>query len=188
MGAREDIIDSFKYELRKTPFDKLKVSTICDGAAVSRNCFYSHFRDKESIVEQLFDDHVVASVRSLNSNFGVDDLYRMAPILHERIYQGIYAEREYYYSLIHGIFGRNDVFLKVATRSLFELNQELFSRFQDSPTPWYNEYSAYFFASSQAMLIQKWVNDHFAVSPRSLSMLYQDLTSAYWENMYSKQK
>ena len=188
MGAREDIVASFKYELQETPFDKITVAAICEGAGVSRKSFYTYFSDKVAIVEHLFDEHVVAPLRTLNASFDVEDLYAMMPIQQERIYQGIYREREYYYNLVHAIFGRDDVFLKVATRSLFDFNKQLFSRYRDFPSEWASEYTSYFFASSQAMLMQKWVYDGFAVSPHELAQLYNGLTAHYWEGMYEGRK
>lgn len=44
-GAKEEIIDVFCTQLKKTPMDKITVTDIIEKSGVSRNTFYYHFED-----------------------------------------------------------------------------------------------------------------------------------------------
>lgn len=41
------------------------------------------------------------------------------------------------------------------------------------------DYVAYFFASSQAMLMQKWISDRMDIGPDVLAEIYNDLTMPF---------
>lgn len=49
------IIEVFLSELEKKPFDKIKVSTICQILQINRSTFYSHFEDTYDILKILSD-------------------------------------------------------------------------------------------------------------------------------------
>ena len=44
------------------------------------------------------------------------------------------------------------------------------------------DYVAYFFASSQAMLMQKWIFDGMPLTPEELGTLYKQMAGYYWES------
>ena len=48
---------------------------------------------------------------------------------------------------------------------------------------WHTDYIADFFASSQAMLMQKWVADGMRVSPKELADLYGSVTGTFWRSI-----
>ena len=53
---------------------------------------------------------------------------------------------------------------------------------------WKLDYTAYYFASSQAMLMQKWISDKMVISPEEITSLYQDITMPFWDRVIKFQK
>ena len=51
------IVNAFIKLVNQGSFEKLTVQEILDEALVSRNTFYSHYRDKYDIAEQLFEKY-----------------------------------------------------------------------------------------------------------------------------------
>ena len=43
---------------------------------------------------------------------------------------------------------------------------------------------SYFFAASQAMLVQKWIFDGFPLEPKELAALYKKMLNEYWLNQF----
>ena len=93
------------------------------------------------------------------------------------------AEGEFFKNLIGPIFGQDDTFLRIATQAIYQLNMELIPKTTTLEDDWHTDYIAYFFASSQAMLMQKWVADGMRVSPKELADLYGSVTGTFWRSI-----
>lgn len=182
--SAEDVIEvAFKELLKEIPYTKLTVTEICQAANVSRRAFYDNFQDKEDIVERLFDKHVMEPMRAFHRVLSFEESLMIKDSNVLRMYESIYRESEYYSNLIRPIRGHDDTFLRVATWAIYRFNMEHIPRLRKPSTEWKLDYTAYFFASSQAMLIQKWVSDGFKVSPCQLTELYQAITLPFWERV-----
>ena len=179
MGAKEAIIRSFRAVLADRPYLKITVTEICRQAHLSRKTFYDNFRDKEEIVEAIFEDGIVKPIRTMNEMLTTEQAKSMASFYMENIYVKILDDREYYQRLVRSIKGVDDTFLRIVTHSLERLNQEILSELTDIDDL-EKEYIAYFFASSQAMLLQKWIFDGMPLTPKELGALYGKMTGPYW--------
>lgn len=51
-SAKNKLILSFRTLVRIKEFEKLTVAEICEHANVSRKTFYTHFKDKNDMIEQ----------------------------------------------------------------------------------------------------------------------------------------
>ena len=49
---------SFRELILKTPFDKITIKMITDGAGVIRPTFYKHFQDKYGILEYILQKEI----------------------------------------------------------------------------------------------------------------------------------
>lgn len=183
MDAVDAIETSFKELLKEKPYAKISVSELCERAGVSRKTFYVRFRDKEAIVEDLFDRHVIAPLRSLNTVLSKDRARLFDRLFYEKMYEAIYEEREYYIALIGPMRGVDDTFIRVLTNAIYDFNMDLIPRISVIGGTWQADYVAYFFASSQAMLMQKWISDKMAVSPQDLAELYGKMTASFWQSL-----
>ena len=82
--------------------------------------------------------------------------------------------------------GSDDTFIRVATKAIFDFNMELLSSRATAKDAQKMDYVAYFFAASQAMLIQKWIYDGFVYTPEELAALYDEMTQSYWLSTFDR--
>ncbi len=176
----EAIEASFKELLKTVPYAKITISKICAVAGVSRKSFYGCFRDKEAIIEELFKRHVIEPIHNVNQIFlHYYDSLELELILNKNLYQAIAAEKEYYCNLVAQMHGGENVFFRVVTRCIYELNLDLIPEAVDG---WQRDYIAYFYAASQATFIQKWLEEKMPVPPDELGVLYNKMTSHFWQS------
>ena len=179
MDVVEQVEEAFKGLLLGKPYSKITVSEICRTAGVTRKAFYSVFHDKEAVVEALFDKHVVKRLRDLHRLFDLQDRLILNDTFVKRMYEALYAEKEYYLNLVGPLRGHDDTFLRVVTNSIYKFNMESTSILDVIQPEYKRDYVAYFFASSQAMLMQKWISDRMVISPDELADIYNDLTMPF---------
>lgn len=70
-NTKKLLVDSFRNQLLNTPFDKITIKMITDGAGVIRTTFYSYFRDKYEIFEYILDEELFSVLYALIEN-GLD--------------------------------------------------------------------------------------------------------------------
>lgn len=70
-NTKKLLVDSFKEQLLNTPFDKITIKMIAEGAGVIRTTFYSYFRDKYELFEYILDEELFAVLYALIEN-GLD--------------------------------------------------------------------------------------------------------------------
>ena len=58
--TKRALAESFKSLMRKMPFNKISVESICEGAGTSRRNFYRHFLDKYELLTWVYyEDFVI---------------------------------------------------------------------------------------------------------------------------------
>lgn len=185
MDIRTKIEQSFKDLVCASGYQKVTVSDICDSAHVSRKTFYEYFHNKEDVVRSYFDRTTIESLRFMHENLAYlsnEDLLRTQC---QHLYYSIERDKEFYTRLIgEGLDDTGGVFVRSVTSAIMDLNAEVFSRWVEGDSKsWQAEYAAYFFASSQAMLVKKWIQEGMTVSPSDLGELYIRMTSNFWLSM-----
>lgn len=186
MDAKACIIASFKRLLESTPYAKITVADVCRDAHLSRKSFYAHFTDKEAIVREEFDAHVIKPLENFNELFSLKEAGNLSSLIQEKIYANVAQERAYYENLIRPMRGSDDTFIRVATNGIYDFNMKMFAVLGTRVPALEADYAAYFFAASQAMLIQKWVSDGMPLSPKELAQLYLKMTRSFWDGYHSK--
>lgn len=179
-GAREAIERSFRELVIAMPYAKITVTEICRKAHLSRKTFYDNFQDKEEILEAIFEDDVSNPIYTMNELLSLDQSRGMMDVYMENVYTPIFEDREFYERLVRPMKGVDDTFIRVVTHSLERLNKDIMGRISDI-SALELDYVAYFFASSQAMLMQKWIFDGMPFTPRELGDLYKSMAGAYWQ-------
>ena len=182
MNTCDAVEAAFKAILKDKPYRKITVSEMCAAAGVSRKAFYEKFDDKETVVEWLFDKHVMKPMRDFHRVVSLKDAGILKDTNTLRMYQGLYAEREYYINLIGPMRGQDDTFIRVVTNAIYDFNMQHIPRLATPSREWKLDYTAYYFASSQAMLMQKWISDKMVISPEEITSLYQDITRLLQHN------
>lgn len=176
----EAIERSFRELLQDKRYKSVSVTDICERACVSRKTFYANFRDKEDVVAYIFKRDVMQPLRHINAVFTPEEAHSMTTIIQTKIYRPIYDDGEYYRNLVVSMKGHDDTFLRVVTNAIYEFDREVLSQIGYSGGDLMADYIAYFYASSQAMIMQKWICDGFALSVDELAHLYQSMTLDFW--------
>lgn len=177
---------AFRALVQEKPYRSISVSDICERARLSRKSFYANFHTKEDIVSRIFIDDSVKPLRDINKLFSQSQGKELYRLIYEKIYEKPYEDREFYQALIGPMKGSDDTFIRVATEAIYDFNMDLLSSHSTTMDPRKMDYVAYFFASSQAMLMQKWIYDGFIYTPEELASLYDEMTQSYWLSNYGK--
>ncbi len=182
-----DVVRAVEQSFRELLYDKryksITVKDICERACVSRKTFYANFHDKEDIVAYIFKRDVIQPLHHINAVFTVDEAKSMTPTIQTKIYQPIFDDREYYRNLVVSMKGHDDTFIRVATNAIYEFDREVLERIDFKGDEQHADYISYFYASSQAMLMQKWIYDNFVLSVEELSRLYTSMTLEFWKTV-----
>lgn len=174
------IEQSLRSLVLEKPYNKITVSDICERAYLSRKSLYAYFDNKESILASIIYKDVIEPLQTINDLFTVEQAYEMNPMIYEKMYEQIFQDSDFYSALVRPMKGSDDTFIKILTRAIYDLDIQLLSRLGFTGGSRKADYVAYFFASSQAMLVQKWISDGLPYTPQQLSDLYRELTGDFW--------
>lgn len=177
------IEDSFRGLLRDKRYRSVTVKDICEQAHISRKTFYANFRDKEDIVSYIFKRDVIQPLRHINSVFTREEAEDMTLTIQRKIYQPIYDDGQYYRDLVVSMKGHDDTFIRVATTAIYDFDREVLEDIDFKGDEQHADYISYFYASSQAMLMQKWIYDGFVLTVDELSRLHMSMTLEFWKTV-----
>lgn len=181
MGDAKSAVEaSLKELVEEKPYVSITVSDICENAHVSRKSFYNIFENKDDVLSSIFKQDVTEPLESLNAVLTQEQAYGMSMLFYEKVYERIYDSASFYINLIRPMKGRDDTFIRIATHAIYDLNISILTSHEWMEDRMKAEYVAYFFASSQAMLMQKWVSDGMPYTPHELATLYEEMTRQFW--------
>lgn len=179
-GAHAAIEETFKRMVCEMPYDKITVSAICEKAGVTRKVFYARYTDKDAIIDTIFRRDVIKPLGDLNKLVSHERAGSLGNLMFEMLYDALYADREFYEALVRPVTGRSGVFVRVVIDAIYDFNLDLLPKLTGRGVTWETDYVAFFFASSQAMLMRKWLADRCAVPPHDLADLYRRMTMSFW--------
>lgn len=161
-NIKEEIISVFIEEVKKRKNIDISVKEICLLAHISRPTFYKHFKDKYEIIEAITNAELIEPVfNAINS--GIKNI----KLLTETFYMNFYKNKDFYKVIIK-TEGQNSFFDTVIYQ-LTENNKKLYENVMDYETI---NYVSYKFATSQAMLLKKWINEGMVVPPERMANYY----------------
>ncbi len=182
--SRKAIERAFRELALEKPYRSITVSDICDRAHLSRKSFYVNYQNKEDIIAQIFFNDAVKPLRDINELFSRSQNRDMYQVIYQKIYDRLYEDQAFYQSLVAPMKGKDDTFIRIATDAIYDFNKNLLLNMSRREDVRKVDYISYFFASSQAMLIQKWICDGFPYTPEELAGLYDEMTQAFWLSSY----
>lgn len=160
-----DVVDaiekSFKELVAIKPFRSVTVKDICEGAYISRRTFYANFVDKRAVIAYLFRRDAVDSMRRVLELLSADEAMGIAPVILERFYGGIYENRDFYTNLVKPMCGVDSTFELVVARALRKVIEEYVAKQRPSIDSRQLYIGAYYHASAQAILLEKWIHDNY---------------------------
>lgn len=183
-GGNVDVKNLVEASLRKMlqthSYEQITVSMICEDSDIARKTFYSHFENKDAVVRGIFERDVIKPLRDTRSILPSDFRRKNAILLMRKLYDAILEDADFYYALVGPLKGKDDVFLRVATEAVYRFASSISlgsSQYQSAQEA---DYVAYYFASSQAMLLQKWISERYPVDAEVLASWYEKLAIGYW--------
>ncbi len=99
MKTKELLADSFRELVLTTPFSKISIKMITDGAHVIRPTFYNYFQDKYEVIEFLFHQDIGNKVEVMIDNDMEQEAIKLMFLCFEK-----YKE---YYRRLFEITGQN---------------------------------------------------------------------------------
>lgn len=158
------------------PFSKITIADICAKAHISRKTFYSYFVDKNDLLARtIYDDalHLIDDLRALLPTKN----YKSAPkLLIETLHQSIYEQKDFFEKLI--AHGEHYVLLSTLSTEISKMNRRILAS-SDLPAI-EREYMAYFYASAHSMLILKWIQDKWRITPKQMTDYFYKWALQFW--------
>lgn len=96
--TKKALADSLKNLMERTDFSKINVADICNGCGMNRKSFYYHFKDKDDLVNWIFDVEFFAVMSIDRTN----DSWELLEVLCNYFYEN----RRFYCSALQ-ISGQN---------------------------------------------------------------------------------
>jgi len=172
--TKRALASTMKELMREMPFEKIKVTDICERCDMNRKSFYYHFRDKYDLVNWIFDNEFIAVVSRKNLDTGYDFLSFLC--------QHLYDNSDFYRKALK-IQGQNsfsehfrEMFLPIQT----EYMRQLFGK-EDI-----DEFYINFFSDAFVSAIERWILDKNCVEPDSFVALLQSCVTQSAEKVHDR--
>lgn len=180
MTAYQAIQQSLKELVSQKPFHKITVDDICRHCYISRSTFYKHFSSKFEVGREILKNDTIEAIQTLlqflHSNSPEQDVW-----IHQCFFQCFYDERDFYKSLLQN--QDQDWFTQWFIEECEAITQKYTEEFRQTMPPTLYEYTCYYIASSQAMLLKKWLLEDCPLSPEELASAFYEWTSSYWRRL-----
>lgn len=92
--TKRNFATALKEMAEKTPLSKITIGALCDYANLNRKTFYYHFKDKEDLINWIFDREFLLIVKKLVSEVSVVNLNDR--LLFEQLANYFYTELKFY--------------------------------------------------------------------------------------------
>ena len=188
MCAVDQIIQSYRAIVKEQPYSKITVYQICDRAGVSRKTFYVNFHNKDDILARIIHDEVIDPLTKVADVYlSMSDekkLLEVLPVSSDmHIYRAFLKDKEFYSRLVAAADSVDSPLVDAITKELYQLNDYVFKAIGYEPPAWQRDYMNYFFSSSAALIIQRWIRGGYQETPEQMAQLFNDSGALYWKNL-----
>ena len=168
---------SLKKLAVKTPFEKITIKQITDGAGVIRVTFYNHFQDKYDLLEWIVATEILDPVRILFTN----KMFREAIVL---IFSNMRKDREFYMHVV-AMQGQNS-FAEIVESAIRGLLLSLLGENRTKKNfahKWMEpEYLARYYAQAMTYVVVNWIKSGMTVEPEEMATVYEYIASrSLWD-------
>lgn len=166
LSIDETVKACFRDMVITDSFKKVTVSSLCKQANISRKTFYNYFNDKYAVLECIFSDDATAATEKIYPLFSEKDFDISPPLLTERMYQGLYDNKEFYLRVV----SEDDahIFIRIVQKCTTELHKRLVKgdggRLDDKV-----RYACCYGSGAQSAIITQWVRDGMTIPPHQLA-------------------
>lgn len=158
MVTKERIIKMYKNLVIQKQSTKIAVKEICANLEISRTTFYKYFKDSYDVLECIFVNDAISQMEVLYQS----KLDKKTII--EGWYISFYKNKEFYQYAMRDE-SQNSLFHTVIAR-LTEFNREVYKKYIPAEDV---EYYSYKYATMQAMLLKKWMQEGMVVEPSRMA-------------------
>ena len=164
MDIKDKIKNSFVTLVVENKTIKISVKDIASYAGVSRRTFYNYYTDRQAITEEIYMETIEKAIRDCFINKVTTERFIID------VYKAFLVKKDFFLIAINEE-GQNSLFDTIIDRS-----QHVFSYlFKEIITDEKRlEYLSYKYASSQVMLIKKWIKSGMKESPEFMTEIYLD--------------
>ena len=172
------LAQSLKERMRTTPFEKITIKQITDGAGVIRVTFYNHFQDKYDLLGHIVESEILEPVGILLKN----KMYKEALTL---ILTNTRKDSDFYMRDVK-IEGQNSL-EEITEECIYKLLLDLFSERSSGrphPThPWVTvESLARYYSKSMNFVVMYWIRSGMTVPPEEVASVYEYIvTRSLWD-------
>lgn len=173
MTTKEKIKDAFIALAIEKQTVKISVKDIVKRAKISRRSFYNYYADRQSITEDIYIETIESTIKECFDKKMTTEMFIT------EIYKAFFKNKNFFIvaikddeqnSLFDTIIERNQIVFSYLYKDIIQ-DQIKF------------DYLSYKYASTQVMLLKKWLNNGMVESPEFMTEVYLDSHKNY-ENMH----
>ncbi|MCR5295742.1 MAG: TetR/AcrR family transcriptional regulator C-terminal domain-containing protein [Lachnospiraceae bacterium] len=175
-NIEQALADSLKVLAARTPFEKITIKQITDGAGVIRVTFYNHFQDKYDLLEWIVKNEIIKPVDILLTN----GMYSEAV----KLMFGNLKKEQGFYMRVADMQGQNS-FPEIVERNINVLIMNVLPEQTAKPSayPWLIPgHVAAYYAHSLTFLLLSWIRRGMEEPPEEMSGIYEYMVShSLWD-------
>jgi len=173
MTTKEKIKDAFIALVIEKQTVKISVKDIVKRAKISRRSFYNYYADRQSITEDIYIETIESTIKECFDKKMTTEMFIT------EIYKAFFKNKNFFIvaikddeqnSLFDTIIERNQIVFSYLYKDIIQDQIKL-------------DYLSYKYASTQVMLLKKWLNNGMVESPEFMTEVYLDSHKNY-ENMH----
>lgn len=173
MTTKEKIKDAFIALAIEKQTVKISVKDIVKRAKISRRSFYNYYADRQSITEDIYIETIESTIKECFDKKMTTEMFIT------EIYKAFFKNKNFFIvaikddeqnSLFDTIIERNQIVFSYLYKDIIQDQIKL-------------DYLSYKYASTQVMLLKKWLNNGMVESPEFMTEVYLDSHKNY-ENMH----
>lgn len=169
MATKEKIKKAFIELVIENHTIKISVKDIVEKAKISRRSFYNHYVDRQSITEDIYIETIEKTIKDCFNNKMTTEMFII------EVYKAFLKKKEFFLIAIKDN-EQNSLFDTIIDRSQIVFSHLFKDIIQDERRL---HYLSYKYASSQVMLIKKWIIDGMNESPEFMTEIYLDSHNKY---------
>lgn len=161
---------AFLLLLKHKTFDEISIAELCKKAGVSRQTFYSNYKNKEDVLLEYLDDILNEFYSHNLSQLEYDEVFQILSMIFTK-----------YHEFLQSLFRANlDFQIMFRFQKLLKL---MHSEFQDH---FLIEYINYFFAGGMYLVLRQWLLTGTQITALELTSMFKQISAPFIQSLRNK--